>query len=237
MRAAGRLTSVRWWPAVLIAIVVHTAPILYLLLPSAPAAVSLPDGPPLALTLAAPATVETPPSDAAVATRPSHDATPQQSLPDHPPEVAEGPKGTISAAKPEDSAPATQPAAVSSVAAAAPSSIPATPATEVAAPVEGAASQLQSAVASWESQVAARLEKAKRFPLTARMTGEEDTVIVSFSVDAQGRTSHARIRRSAGYVDLESEAQSLIGRVSPLPPPPDHGARQLSVPIEFHVDR
>lgn len=212
--------------------------VLYVLLPQPQRSTAVPDGPPLAVMLAAPSSTETPPSDAAMALHATPDPAQQEPTPDQPPRLAEGPRGTIAPVRsPSEVAPRPISAIVASLAAAAPPPIAAPLASEVAAPVEGASRQAGSAVASWESLVAARLEKAKRFPLTARMANEQDTVVVSFSVDAQGRTSNARIRRSAGYEDLEREVLSLIARVSPLPPPPDRGARAISVPVEFRVNR
>ena len=237
MRRSGPLTTVRWWPGLLVATLLHAIPIVALL-PSHSESATRPDAAPLVVMLAAPATLSAPPSDAAVASHASPERTPRAPKPDRTPPVIRTASGTLAANPPMPQAPPEKMSvADASRAATAPPPIPAPPGAQVSARAEGGDRLAQAEVPTWESQVAARLERAKRFPASARLAREEDIVIVSFTVDPDGRTLHARIRRSAGYQDLEDETLSLIARVSPLPTPPNHDARQLTVPIEFHIDR
>ena len=237
MSSYRHITYAKWWPAVLVATVIHASAISFLLLPARSAPPDLSDSMPLAVTIAPLAISASPPVDLAVdkAQRPAEPDTPvpRQQLPD----VVKTARGELAPVTPIDHRPAPSTTASSATVAAAPPALLTPPSkAQSAAPVEAGSTQPTASAPSWQSQVLARLEKAKRYPDAARLAREQDTVVVSFSVDANGRTSHVHIRHSAGYQALEDEAAALVERVSPLPPPPDRQAQQLVTPIEFQLD-
>lgn len=74
--------------------------------------------------------------------------------------------------------------------------------------------------ALWEGEVIAKLASVKRYPVKARLLKIEDTVLVRLTIDRAGRVLAASIDQSRGYALLDSEAQALVMRASPLPAPP-----------------
>ncbi|WP_062018433.1 energy transducer TonB [Aureimonas sp. AU4] len=80
----------------------------------------------------------------------------------------------------------------------------------------------------WQSRIQARLNRFKRTP----RGGGEGTVVVSFSVDASGRVTGARVSRSAGGA-LDEAALALVRRAGPYPAPPSGTGLTITVPIRF----
>ena len=93
---------------------------------------------------------------------------------------------------------------------------------------QGAQSRPSVSPARWQSQVQARLNRFKRTP----RGGGRGTAQLSFSMDANGAVTGARLVRSAGNAALDEAAVALVRRASPFPAPPN-GAVSLSVPIRF----
>ncbi len=81
------------------------------------------------------------------------------------------------------------------------------------------------------SRVIALIDRAKRYPLRARLAGYQGDVKVSFVIEADGRVQAVRVVRSSGYALLDKAAQKTIWRAAPFPPPP----RELSPPLELTV--
>ncbi len=127
-----------------------------------------------------------------------------------------------------------------------PSAAPAPPAPPPAAAAAIAESERAATTGSdrdarmtWESEVLARLEAGKRYPASARFARQEATVVVQFVVDRAGRVRQSRLVRPGNVADLDAEALALLRRVR-LPPPPatlPTDALQLTVPIEFAIDK
>jgi len=92
--------------------------------------------------------------------------------------------------------------------------------------------------ARWQSKVVAWLNRHKRYPRSARSRGEEGTVQVSFTINASGAVTGARIARSSGNSALDQAAIDMVRRASPVPAPPPQIARSsmsLSVPVSFNL--
>jgi periplasmic protein TonB len=88
-----------------------------------------------------------------------------------------------------------------------------------------------SSLASWEGELMAHLNRFKRFPPEAAKGG---TAVVAFGVDRAGAIVSVRLIASAGDPALDRAAVGLLGRASPVPPPPsERGVVNLTVPIRF----
>ncbi len=94
------------------------------------------------------------------------------------------------------------------------------------------------ASASWESTVSARLALFKRYPLMAQRHGVEGVVLVRFRVDHHGMVHGVALVQSSGHADLDQEAEALVERAEPLPPPPADRTEErieLQLPIRFSL--
>jgi periplasmic protein TonB len=100
-----------------------------------------------------------------------------------------------------------------------------------AAPASKAPPTQAASLASWEGELMAHLNRFKRFPPEAAKGG---TAVVAFSVDRGGAIVSVRLIASAGDPALDRAAVGLLGRASPVPPPPsERGVVNLTVPIRF----
>jgi protein TonB len=108
-------------------------------------------------------------------------------------------------------------------------------AAQTAAPAPGAASHQSNALPTWRSMLAARLERAKRYPSEARSRGDQGVAYLAFTIDRSGGVHGARIVRSSGSSILDHETLALLSRAQPLPPPPAELGRSISitVPIRY----
>jgi protein TonB len=107
-----------------------------------------------------------------------------------------------------------------------------------AAPAPGASARNPYALPNWKSQLVARLERYKRYPPEARSRGEHGVAELAFSVDRGGGVHHAQILRSSGSALLDQATLSLVERAAPLPPPPAEvaGAQiAIVVPIRYDI--
>ena len=109
------------------------------------------------------------------------------------------------------------------------------------APVEGNnVAPPSDAEQAWETRILAKLERNKRYPSAAQSAGQQDTVILRLVIDRRGMLVDAALKKSAGYVMLDSETLSLARRASPFPVPPDSvvGDRIVRlVPIAFYIKK
>ena len=89
-----------------------------------------------------------------------------------------------------------------------------------------------------EQKVFNRLQQFKRYPSEAQSSGEEGVVMLSFSVDRNGRVLAHKIVHSSGYPALDAEVTSMIERAQPLPafpPSMTQASLDLTVPIRFSL--
>ena len=92
------------------------------------------------------------------------------------------------------------------------------------------------AVPRFTDLIAAQLERYKRYPATAQRRGEQGVALLRFTLDRSGNVSDARIERSSGHADLDTEVLALVRRAAPLPQiPADIAANTLDieVPVRF----
>jgi periplasmic protein TonB len=109
------------------------------------------------------------------------------------------------------------------------------PSPAVPARVKGGAPRIAP---SWQTELVRRLEQYKRYPGDAQSRGVEGVVMLSFSVDRNGRVLAHEIVRSSGHAELDKEVVSMIERAQPLPPfPPSMPEEKLdlTVPIRFSL--
>ncbi len=109
------------------------------------------------------------------------------------------------------------------------------PAPITAAPVKGGAPQVAP---SWQTLLVRKLQRYKRYPGGAQARNEQGTVLLSFTVDRNGRVLAHRVVHSSGHTDLDNEVMAMIERAQPLPPFPrgmDEPQISLTVPIRFSL--
>ncbi len=82
-------------------------------------------------------------------------------------------------------------------------------------------SQLASLQESWQGTVNAHLERYKRYPHTARSRSQEGIARLRFQLDRRGRVTESELSQSSGHFLLDREAQAVLKRAQPLPPPPE----------------
>jgi protein TonB len=113
---------------------------------------------------------------------------------------------------------------------------PSTSAATSYAPASSGVSRGQSTSDSnYHGRVAAHLARHKRFPADARIRREQGSAGITFSVDGLGRVTDVKLTRSTGSRSLDREAQTMVRRASPFPPPPGGQALSFSVPVSFNL--
>ena len=83
-----------------------------------------------------------------------------------------------------------------------------------------------------------RLQRAKRYPDTARARGEQGVAYTTFTMDRSGNVLSASVVRSSNSRLLDEEAVALIRRAQPLPHMPAEVAGNtvtLTVPVTFSL--
>lgn len=92
---------------------------------------------------------------------------------------------------------------------------------------------------SYKSKVLARLRSVKRYPDAARRKGLEGTAVLSFTINARGQVTAARISGRSGHAAIDRAALAMARNAAPFPPfPPGMGRQQMSfrVPVQFSID-
>jgi protein TonB len=109
------------------------------------------------------------------------------------------------------------------------------PAPRTTARVEGGAPRVAP---SWQADLVRHLQQYKRYPSGAQGKREQGVVLLSFSVDRNGRVLAHRIVQSSGHADLDQEVMEMIVRAQPLPafpPSMTQSELDLTVPIRFSL--
>ena len=83
---------------------------------------------------------------------------------------------------------------------------------------------------SYKGLVFGMLARAERVSQAPRESGQ---VVVSFSVDGQGRLVSLVLAQSSGHADLDAQALAMVRGVAPFPPPPPGALRSFAAAIEF----
>jgi protein TonB len=93
--------------------------------------------------------------------------------------------------------------------------------------------------ANYQAMIAAWFEAHKRYPDSARQSGEEGSVGLRFRVDRFGRVLDYTLRNSTGYADLDAGIDQMM-RGAQLPPFPagmTMSQIEISVKIRFSLAR
>ena len=91
---------------------------------------------------------------------------------------------------------------------------------------------------SWQTNLVEQLQRFKRYPAEAQARFEQGAVLLSLSLDRNGRVLAHSIARSSGHADLDNEVMEMIKRAEPLPPFPasmTEARIDLTVPIQFSL--
>lgn len=109
------------------------------------------------------------------------------------------------------------------------------------APVAGVLSENEiQAKRTWQSDVQAHLERRKRYPRSAKQRRQQGVPWVKFTMDRDGKVLDVSLYRASGVAALDKEAQAMVRRAEPLPPPPEvikGQALTLAIPVSFFVRR
>lgn len=103
----------------------------------------------------------------------------------------------------------------------------------------GGASQTtgNAAASAYRAKVAAQLKRKRFYPNAARRDRLTGSATVSFTLNASGRVTAARVVRSSGKRILDEAAIEMVRRASPYPPiPPGLGSTiTIQAPIAFDL--
>ena len=95
---------------------------------------------------------------------------------------------------------------------------------------------------SWQGMVVSHLNKHKKYPSNALLSGFEGVVYVRVKIAANGEVLSVLLTKGSKFEILNNEATELFNRASPLPSPPsemmgsDHDLT-LNFPIEFNIKK
>ena len=90
---------------------------------------------------------------------------------------------------------------------------------------------LEARRADYLARVLALIDRAKVYPLRARLAGYQGRVSLSFVVEPDGEVREVRVLRSSGYPVLDRAAVKTVLKAAPFPPPP----RDLDPPLTLSV--
>lgn len=96
----------------------------------------------------------------------------------------------------------------------------------------------QAGEAQYTDTIRALLEKQKAYPRLARISGQQGTVLVRFTLNRDGRVTSRKIVQSSGLHLLDTAALTAVDKASPLPAFPDHirkTALQITAPFRFYL--
>ena len=95
-----------------------------------------------------------------------------------------------------------------------------------------------SAFPEWRSALFSRVQRAKRYPDTARAREEQGAAAMAFTFDRSGHVLSAKLVRSSGSSSLDEEAVAMVRRADPLPPMPPElpgSTLTLTIPVTFSL--
>lgn len=89
--------------------------------------------------------------------------------------------------------------------------------------------------ANYRGMVIGHLSRHKQFPAEARSRGDTGVAAVTFSISGSGAVTSVRLARSSGSSILDHEAQAMVRRASPFPPPPSGQSMSFTAPVNFNL--
>lgn len=87
-------------------------------------------------------------------------------------------------------------------------------------------------------EIRKKINRVKHYPLIARRRGEQGTVTLEFSIDAQGKVLNSRILLSSGAKILDRAALKALAEANPFSPPPAELRieQTYQLPIQFALN-
>ena len=95
-----------------------------------------------------------------------------------------------------------------------------------------------AAKAEYGSLIVAHLNRNKNYPSGARSRREEGTVMLSFTLDRNGRLLSGRVAKGSGFAELDQEALDMLRRAQPFPTPPadlTSATFPFSAPMRYYL--
>ncbi len=94
---------------------------------------------------------------------------------------------------------------------------------------------------SYESQLLAWLHRHKEYPNIARRRSQEGSVILKFTINAEGKLLSHEITQASEHAVLNSAVVKMIKKASPMPPVPEALRRDqvkfsYTIPIHFKLN-
>jgi protein TonB len=109
------------------------------------------------------------------------------------------------------------------------------PSSMASTPSGGLGRGRSDADSNYPALVAAHLARHKQDLADASPRDDRGVSHVMISVDGNGRVTGIRLTRSSGLPSLDQEAQAIVRRASPLPPPPSGKPMSLSWSLRLGV--
>lgn len=92
-----------------------------------------------------------------------------------------------------------------------------------------------ASLSNYSGKVRAKLNRAKRYPPSARREKAQGIVTVRFIVSSNGSASGVSIVRGSGSSLLDNAAIEAVHRAAPFPDTPDGASKQFVIPIEYNL--
>lgn len=92
------------------------------------------------------------------------------------------------------------------------------------------------AIQNWQRDLLVHINRFKRYPAKARETRTNSVVMVSFTLDRQGRLVRYAVSKGAGNAELDQAAIDMLQHADPLPaPPPNVSGETIDfvLPVQF----
>ena len=90
---------------------------------------------------------------------------------------------------------------------------------------------------SYESQLLAWLQRHKEYPNIARRRSQQGSVVLNFSISADGKLLSHKIIQASEHAALNTAVVNMIKKASPMPPVPEalrHNQVKFSYTIPIH---
>jgi protein TonB len=101
----------------------------------------------------------------------------------------------------------------------------------VSNPANGVGRGRSDAHTNYPGLVAAHLARHK--PPATREEANQGRARISFQIDGRGNVTSVRLIGGTGSASLDQEAQAMVRRASPFPPPPNGQPMSFNVPLNF----
>lgn len=104
-------------------------------------------------------------------------------------------------------------------------------------PTTTATTATTNIIQNYSNLIRERINKVKRYPLMARKSGKQGTVIVEFSVNQKGKLLNSQVINGCGTKALDRAALKALNRASPFAPLPEglKGPHTFNLQVNFYL--